>query len=217
MWIRVKYLPLAFRIYPLHHPRSKVMASLHPSSNQPSSDATVKATEVLNIPELFEAILLDLPPHDLLLAQAVSTVWRDAIKNSSRIQQALFFKQLPPTATTRGQEPILNPFSRSLFGARCSDVGLSLSTETGSHLISKDGGSCKGGADGASHVHAMHCTVCRSESMQTLHGPSSWRGMYVSDRPCSIWAQIDGEGTPHSLKGRNVSYARNARCARLCM
>ncbi|KAK3708984.1 60S ribosomal protein L28 [Vermiconidia calcicola] len=153
------------------------MASLHPSSNQPSSDATVKATEVLNIPELFEAILLDLPPHDLLLAQAVSTVWRDAIKNSSRIQQALFFKQLPPTATTRGQEPILNPFSRSLFGARCSDVGLSLSTETGSHLISKDGGSCKGGADGASHVHAMHCTVCRSESMQTLHGPSSWRGI----------------------------------------
>ncbi|KAK3718052.1 60S ribosomal protein L28 [Vermiconidia calcicola] len=133
-----------------------------------------KATEVLNIPELFEAILLELPPHDLLLAQAVSTIWRDAVKNSIRIQQALFFRQLPPIAMSRGQTPILNPFFKNLIEDRCGDMGLSLSTETGQHKIYEDGDSCRGGADGAYHIHAIHCPECGSGPRLTLDWSDLW-------------------------------------------
>jgi len=66
---------------------------------------------VLLVAELFEAILLQLPHRDLLLAQAVSRHWRDTILTSPRIQQKLFFQ--PVSNTNHGPE--LNPLLQWLL------------------------------------------------------------------------------------------------------
>ena len=50
----------------------------------------VAETRALGTAELLEAILIRLPTRDLLLAQGVSTTWRDAIVASIRCQKALF-------------------------------------------------------------------------------------------------------------------------------
>ena len=46
--------------------------------------------KVLGIPELFEAILLQLPMKSLLMAQKISKHWRATIKASKSIQKTLF-------------------------------------------------------------------------------------------------------------------------------
>lgn len=51
---------------------------------------------VLLIPELLEAVLGELPCRDLLLAQRVSTLWRDAVRRSQKLQQALFLLPAGP-------------------------------------------------------------------------------------------------------------------------
>jgi hypothetical protein len=50
---------------------------------------------VLNTPELLEAILAQLPPKDLLLAQRISHCFATAIKSSPCLQQALYFRAVP--------------------------------------------------------------------------------------------------------------------------
>lgn len=52
------------------------------------------ATQVLNIPELLETILLFLDLQTLLLSQRVSRTFRDVATGSISIQKALFFKPL---------------------------------------------------------------------------------------------------------------------------
>ncbi|PYI35262.1 hypothetical protein BP00DRAFT_308465, partial [Aspergillus indologenus CBS 114.80] len=47
---------------------------------------------VVLIPELLEMILLHLNMRDLLLSSRVCRLWYDVIQQSSRIQQALFFR-----------------------------------------------------------------------------------------------------------------------------
>ncbi|KAK3654954.1 hypothetical protein LTR56_003812 [Elasticomyces elasticus] len=47
--------------------------------------------QALGLAELLEAILLRLPPHDLLFAQRVCRDWKQAIEASPSIQKALFF------------------------------------------------------------------------------------------------------------------------------
>ena len=49
------------------------------------------ANEVLTLPELLEAILLELPTRELLLSQKVSRTWKQLIDGSPAIQKALFF------------------------------------------------------------------------------------------------------------------------------
>ncbi|KFY10910.1 hypothetical protein V492_04781 [Pseudogymnoascus sp. VKM F-4246] len=56
--------------------------------------------------ELLEAILLSLPPLDLLLSIAVCRTWHQTIPNSTPLQQRLFFAPAP-AETTRMQNPIL--------------------------------------------------------------------------------------------------------------
>jgi len=50
---------------------------------------------VFDTPELLEAILVQLPQQDLLLAQRISRSFETAIKSSPKIQQALFFRAEP--------------------------------------------------------------------------------------------------------------------------
>lgn len=49
------------------------------------------ANQVLQTTELLELVLLELPPLDVLLAQRVSTFWRNAIRGSTKLQKLLFF------------------------------------------------------------------------------------------------------------------------------
>ncbi|KAF2207775.1 hypothetical protein CERZMDRAFT_102040 [Cercospora zeae-maydis SCOH1-5] len=50
------------------------------------------ADRALHVPELLERILLSLPMKDLLLDQRVSKYWKALIKNSPKLQQALFYR-----------------------------------------------------------------------------------------------------------------------------
>ncbi|KAK5721867.1 hypothetical protein LTR15_006460 [Elasticomyces elasticus] len=55
---------------------------------------TIMATaqkQALGVAEILEAILLQLPPHDLLFAQKVCKDWKHTIEASPSIQKALFF------------------------------------------------------------------------------------------------------------------------------
>ncbi|KAK5699477.1 hypothetical protein LTR97_005605 [Elasticomyces elasticus] len=49
--------------------------------------------QVLDLPELLENILIQLPIRDLLFAQKVCKDWQQAIAASPKIQEALFFRQ----------------------------------------------------------------------------------------------------------------------------
>ena len=42
--------------------------------------------------ELLEAILLDLPPRDVLLLTRVSRAWRGTVEGSVKLQRYLFFR-----------------------------------------------------------------------------------------------------------------------------
>ena len=55
--------------------------------------------DVFSVPELLEAILINLPIEELLIvAQRVCKTWNTSIKKSPRLQQALFFSPLPGNA-----------------------------------------------------------------------------------------------------------------------
>lgn len=60
----------------------------------------------MDIPELLESILLQLPLQDLLRVQGVNKTFRDAIKASHQLQVKLFFKTDPP----KDGSSIVNPF-----------------------------------------------------------------------------------------------------------
>lgn len=69
------------------------------------------AHRVLDCPELLELILLQLPIRSLLHAQRICRSFRDAIRSSPTLQQALFFQPLPrlPTDSPATQDQVLNP------------------------------------------------------------------------------------------------------------
>lgn len=54
--------------------------------------ASVAGPVLAAIPELVEAVVLELPLQDILLAQRVDRTWRATIKNSPKLQKALFFR-----------------------------------------------------------------------------------------------------------------------------
>jgi hypothetical protein len=67
---------------------------------------------VFDIPELVEAILVHLPPRDLLLSQRISRTFQTAIKSSPRLQQTLFFRPIPVKGPG---DWTLNPLLRNPF------------------------------------------------------------------------------------------------------
>ncbi|PVH69039.1 hypothetical protein DL98DRAFT_522394 [Cadophora sp. DSE1049] len=74
----------------------------------------IAMTRVFATPELIEAILVQLPLRDLLLAQVVSPGWSRTISSSPIIQQKLFFT---PTSAKRGKgaDPDFNPLLMELL------------------------------------------------------------------------------------------------------
>ena len=66
-----------------------------PPDHERDLDNGSASDQVLALPELLESILLYLPMVDLLLnAQRVARCWEDTIRNSTKLQQALFFSPL---------------------------------------------------------------------------------------------------------------------------
>lgn len=53
------------------------------------------AERVLNLPELLEAILLQLAPADITRFTRVSPIWRDVVADSTRLQHARILRALP--------------------------------------------------------------------------------------------------------------------------
>lgn len=79
-----------------------------------------EAQRALVIPELLEAILLELPPQSVLLSQRVNTTFKACIDGSLNLQQHLFFRQAP--LRTNGQVR-LNPMIHIALerqGLRCN-------------------------------------------------------------------------------------------------
>ncbi|KAK0664965.1 hypothetical protein DIS24_g282 [Lasiodiplodia hormozganensis] len=82
-----------------------------------------KMDEVLETPELLEHILAQLPMRDLLLAQQVCRRFNSIIASSPTLQQALFFRPRPATATPKpssikllhypGDEPVAETWERN--------------------------------------------------------------------------------------------------------
>ncbi|KAK0852689.1 hypothetical protein LTS02_012260 [Friedmanniomyces endolithicus] len=63
----------------------------------PAFDDTTACERVLGTAELHELLLLKLPLRPLLCVQAISRSWRDAIKSSPALKQALFLVPGKPT------------------------------------------------------------------------------------------------------------------------
>lgn len=62
-----------------------------PAGTSSQNETMASAARVINIVELLEAILLQSPMQDLLLAQRVNKQFKDTVENSSHLQRALFF------------------------------------------------------------------------------------------------------------------------------
>ena len=68
--------------------------------------------QLVVIPELMEMILLELPLKDVLAAQRVNKVFRDTIRDSHKLQKAVFFKPIDKT--------VLHPMSKLSAPPACT-------------------------------------------------------------------------------------------------
>lgn len=91
------------------------------------------SVQVLGTVELLEAILLQLPIKDLLLAQLISKHIENTIDGSDSIQKALFFKPADPALVDHNGVPIkptANPF---IFSTKLLENALGASTTSDKH------------------------------------------------------------------------------------
>lgn len=58
-----------------------------------------KQRRALNLPEILESIMLQLPQCDIYVSQGVSKFWKDTVAQSPQIQRKLFFKPARPNET----------------------------------------------------------------------------------------------------------------------
>lgn len=74
--------------------------------------------KALDIPEILETILIELPPLDLIIVQQVSKTFKAVIENSVEIRYKTFFKQRPKRTDGKAA---LNPFLRHIL-ERCGHL-----------------------------------------------------------------------------------------------
>ncbi|KAK4539692.1 hypothetical protein LTR36_010455 [Oleoguttula mirabilis] len=150
--------------------------------------ATTAAT-VFAVPELLEAVLLELPAQDLLLATRVNTTFRNAIGSSVRIQRALFFT---PTPVKDSQaEPRINPLIDRILNLHLDAL------VAGTDCPFR---SCRR----SPHVHIQgnHVQPVKPKAKRNIDNaittrgsspavppPPSWQRMLVTDPPCPIDAE----------------------------
>lgn len=160
--------------------------------------------EVFALPELLEAILLELPMQDLLFAQSVDKTFRDTIKGSKAIQMALFFE--PNKRVLQPNEaPVLNPLLQKVLTKL---VGEQV-TSHASCDVRPNGTDTK-----THHLHIpLHGLISEHNLKPSARKSKSWKGMFVSDPPCSIYA-MDAWGRHSSFCGEGIRLGEFA--AALC-
>ena len=159
--------------------------------------------KALGIPELFEAILLELPAKDLLLVQRVSKMWHELILESPKIQEALFFKVRPISSLAAAQQPVINPLLQQMLkphrgGARSYGervLGVRVQSATGSEKCRHcDDATCQ--SDFYIYID-LDGTGPPARGTELRSG--SWREMYVSNPPCPVRVE-----ETHGLPGCGV-------------
>lgn len=100
-----------------------------------TSDMATAAEKALAIPELLEAILLALPPLDIVVVQRVNKDFRDAVKASTKIQQKLFYK--PRVAGNDESDVEINPLLNQ-FLRHFSIVGESWVVDSSGRLVFRE-------------------------------------------------------------------------------
>ncbi|KAK5681487.1 hypothetical protein LTS10_006018 [Elasticomyces elasticus] len=77
----------------------QAQSSVNSASGDESLEATIPHTP-LDIPELLENILMNLPLRDILFSQRVCRMWQESIKQSPNIQEVLFLRTTSDTTIT---------------------------------------------------------------------------------------------------------------------
>ena len=132
--------------------------------------------KVFDIPELFEAILINLPSEALLVsAQRVAKPWLELINTSLRLQGKLFFKQRP--TNDRDDYLTTNPF----FSKICRPF-------LNRHVNAYIGEFRADLACSTTPSPRFGAMFPRGQSVQTtrLDGIESWQRMFVTDTPCGV-------------------------------
>lgn len=157
---------------------------------------------VLAIPELFEAVLLQLPAKDLLLAQRVSKAWQEMINTSIQIQRALFFKPRLSKTLAIGEKPELNPWLEkllTLMGDRPIRLGIERQVDCARGIKYDDDSLVEDSENSGQmlgpyhlrpceHDFHLHYGVCTTAPDRFAEIPptGSWRKMLAANPPCPL-------------------------------
>ena len=135
------------------------------------------AEKVFDIPELCEAILLQLPPQDLLVsAQRVSKFWRDSITSSTAIQRKRFFKQIPSSGND--DVPKANPLFDKVFNKPRNAREINASSIRATRESPK--------SIPTTEISITMNTLTSGIPSSRLRRLQLWHKMYIADRPCDI-------------------------------
>lgn len=139
------------------------------------------AAKVFAIPELLEAILLELPTRDLLLAQAVNVGFRDTIKSSIEIRRALFYEQTPASTSDAQAKPRINPLINRMYNFGKRGVSLHNHLQQCRYMDIGDRGEIFREA-----CYHLHAPLRSFPPKMTAHSPGSWRDMFMTHPPCPV-------------------------------
>lgn len=146
-------------------------------ATMPSSDSLDRgkkygaARRVFGTYELAEAILLGLPPRDLLtFTRRISKTCNNVVTTSIYLQKRLFYKQ---TTADDPREIVANPFAKRVFdlGGVAVRGGLTVDGQNMVYIGLKKG---------SKHYRKM---PKKPPGVRTW----SWEKMYLSSEPCSIY------------------------------
>lgn len=160
--------------------------------------------EVISTRELLEAILLQLPARDILLAQRISKAFREAVERSPSIKRKLFFKPVP-LSTNNENEPSLNPFLA--YTAHRNERNCTIHIANGGVDLAARADEPIEDLDDT--IWSQPHTISPDQSLimfpEPLHRTGarqklyeSWRRMLVSDRPCTVEIRNTNPG-PNAL------------------
>lgn len=147
--------------------------------------------DVLDIPELLEMIILELPPHDILLAQRTSKTWNAAIAKSLRIQRKLFKASGGPPLAPSSNSSV----QHSVYDSQYYEHELSFNPLLPS--ICRAEGPLVG-IDGVQSIQwrftgreLLDRIVHMPEEMKIDYERKAWNGMFVTQPPCTtamVWS-----------------------------
>lgn len=166
---------------------------------------TSSALGVLELPELLELIILELPIVDIMATARVNRRWSDIIEASTKIQQKLFLR--PSAATVKPAECA----PRHRFGP-CYPKHITINPVLKSNILGWSNA-------GEARMRLGPTVVTGSRSERTVSGLShavlrpeaSWREMFATSPPCT---ELEVELQQVSNEGADSD--ETTRCLTLC-